>query len=148
MAKGKPRIRQRPVPLPIQQLNLRRVWPDLHTKLARNILVATGSILPAALTQRYRVRLEYRLGNDPKVWVEEPRIMAARGPGEFVPHVYDRSTEPRPCLFYSHTREWDSGKLLAYTVLPWLLAWLSFYEVWLATGAWIGGGIDHGGQEK
>jgi hypothetical protein len=25
-------------------------------------------------------------------------------------------------------------------IIPWISCWLYFYEVWLATGTWIGGG--------
>jgi hypothetical protein len=25
--------------------------------------------------------------------------------------------------------------------VPWLLLWLSFYELWLITGEWHGGGV-------
>ncbi len=90
------------------------------------------------------MRLTYRIGDPPKVWVCEPRIVAFRGPNEPVPHVYDRDHDPRPCLYYPNDREWRSDKLLATTVLPWLLLWLAFYEVWLATGVWLGEGVQDG----
>jgi hypothetical protein len=32
---------------------------------------------------------------------------------------------------------------IAATIVPWLSLWLYYYEVWLATGAWEGGGISH-----
>jgi hypothetical protein len=33
--------------------------------------------------------------------------------------------------------------LVATTIMPWLLLWLTFYELWLATGVWLGGGTVH-----
>ncbi|MGH8092034.1 MAG: hypothetical protein ACREIF_00990 [Chthoniobacterales bacterium] len=32
---------------------------------------------------------------------------------------------------------------LADTIVPWTSRWLYFYEIWLATGEWMGGGIPH-----
>ncbi len=37
--------------------------------------------------------------------------------------------------------------LVAYTIVPWLMEWLVYYEVWLITGQWEGGGIPHGPAE-
>ncbi|MFG1635413.1 hypothetical protein ACGFKX_11315 [Pseudonocardia alni] len=47
-----------------------------------------------------------------------------------------------PCLYYGD--EWNDTKLLASTILPWASEWLQFYELWHATGVWLGGGVPHG----
>lgn len=31
---------------------------------------------------------------------------------------------------------------IANTIIPWTIEWLYYYELWLATGEWLGGG-DH-----
>jgi hypothetical protein len=38
--------------------------------------------------------------------------------------------------------------LLATSIVPWLLAWLIDYELWLATGEWLGGGMPHGSTKS
>jgi len=48
--------------------------------------------------------------------------------------------QDRPCLFLPGSGEWRSDLLIARTVVPWLSEWLYFYEVWRATGEWLGGG--------
>jgi hypothetical protein len=30
---------------------------------------------------------------------------------------------------------------IALTIIPWLLEWLVYYEAWLVTGEWLGGGV-------
>ena len=30
---------------------------------------------------------------------------------------------------------------LATTIVPWCSEWLFYYELWLATGEWLGGGV-------
>ena len=57
------------------------------------------------------------------------------------PHKFDIDAENkmvRICLYrYS---EFNSSKLLANTIIPWAIEWLYYYELWLATGEWLGGG--------
>ena len=36
-----------------------------------------------------------------------------------------------------------SDMTIATTIVPWLSLWLYYYEIWLATGSWQGGGVDH-----
>lgn len=42
--------------------------------------------------------------------------------------------------FVSRYSEFNVYKLLADTIIPWTVEWLYFYELWLATGEWLGGG--------
>jgi hypothetical protein len=39
--------------------------------------------------------------------------------------------------------EWTNRKLIATTIIPWLMLWLLYYELWHATGIWQGGGVEH-----
>jgi hypothetical protein len=36
---------------------------------------------------------------------------------------------------------------LAHTIVPWLISWLVFYEIWLVSGVWHGGGFEPGESE-
>ncbi len=140
---SRPRVPWFPLSLAVQLANLRGMWPDFEGSVRRGVLIARGVVQPSPLAQKYRIQLAYKIEDQPTVRIFEPRIIAFRA-NQPVPHVYDRNTEPRPCLYYPNGREWRSDRLLATTVLPWLLLWLSFYEVWLATGVWLGDGVKHG----
>ena len=50
------------------------------------------------------------------------------------------------CL-YRYAFEFSRYKLLANTVIPWIVEWLFYYEIWLTTGEWLGGG-EHPQSEK
>jgi len=39
------------------------------------------------------------------------------------------------------TGEWTTSKVLADTVVPWTSLWLLFFEEWLWSDEWKGGGI-------
>jgi hypothetical protein len=104
------------------------------------VLVCRGEVRPTALNDAYRVRIEYRAGRRPQVWVESPKL-ARRKPDERIPHTF---ADDRPCLF---KYDFASNMLLARTIVPWLLMWLFFYECWRVTGEWRGGGL-HPGEDQ
>lgn len=97
-------------------------------------LVCRGELRPTALSETYRVRLEYEPRNRPQLFVEHPRLVP-RLAGENIPHTY---RENEPCLFKD---EWKPSMSLANSVIPWALLWLTFYEAWRVTGEWQGGGV-------
>jgi hypothetical protein len=84
----------------------------------------------------YRVRIEYRQGDSPKVHVLSPELRLAPGATK-LPHIYPGD---RLCLFFPGKGEWDEEMSLAHAVIPWISEWLFFYEIWFATGQWLGGG--------
>jgi hypothetical protein len=52
-----------------------------------------------------------------------------------LPHVF---RENDLCLYL--TGEWRPDLKISEYILPWISFWLFFYEVWLLTGEWLGGG--------
>lgn len=105
----------------------------------KNKLFWSGKIKPTALSKEYMVILVYHPGKSPRVWVVGDELEKLDDPN--FPHKYDIDAESkmvRICLYrYS---EFNSSKLLANTIIPWTVEWLYFYELWLATGEWLGGG--------
>jgi hypothetical protein len=70
--------------------------------------------------------------------VEAPDLEALAG-GNDLPHVYRNPT--RLCLFLPGAGEWQPWMRVDQTIVPWSLLWLWYFEEWLATGDWKGGGI-------
>ena len=119
-----------------QSARMKLLHPGFDCRVRGNTLICRGYVQPTLLNARYRVRLEYQEGGTPEVWVEEPRLRR-RDPDEMIPHTYD---DDQPCLYRPRRQEWSSEKLIATTILPWLSLWLWYYESWLVTGEWQGGG--------
>ena len=44
------------------------------------------------------------------------------------------------CLFRPGKYEWTFDTLVSKSIIPWAVEWLYYYEVWLATNEWCGGG--------
>ena len=104
-----------------------------------------GVIVPTAVSPQYVVNVVYRAGRHPETYVRKP-ILACRA-GQGLPHVYSQK-EQKLCLFVpAGGKEWNSSMSIASTIVPWASEWLFFYEVWLATGRWLGGGV-HLGSPK
>lgn len=60
-----------------------------------------------------------------------------------LPHVYwNREDPPKSCLclFRPDIPEWTTDDLIAETTVHWAAEWLYFYEGWLVTRKWFGGG--------
>ena len=132
---------------------MRRRWPAWRV-LERGLDWALwlGCLRPTSAD--YDVRMRYRvplaLENVPLVLVQ-PQVtvdgLTLKGlpRGVEPPHLYP----PRPgngsptlCLFDPVARpvEWSTGDLLADTTVHWIGQWLVFFEGWLVTGRWYGGG--------
>ncbi len=70
----------------------------------------------------------------------EPHADYEQGP---IPHVYPSAATPSMpflCLFSPARREWSITDLIAETTVFWTSEWLYFYEGWLVTKMWRGGG--------
>jgi hypothetical protein len=121
-----------------QQLALARHFPDAHAQIDRSVLTWRGKLHPTPLSSHYMVRVDYKLGSSPDVRVVHPTL-ACRD-GESPPHLYPDGCL---CLFLPRAYEWQPHMLIATTTVPWTSEWLFYYEIWVATGTWCGGGAHH-----
>jgi len=104
--------------------------------------------------REYLIRVQYRvplaienvslLNAQPRVRVIHPTLERhpdyEEGP---IPHVYKSTADPSIlylCLFSPSDQEWSCDDLIAHTTIFWAAEWLYFYEGWLVTKKWRGGG--------
>lgn len=116
---------------------LEQTVPNSSTIISRNKLVWKGQVQPTPTSCAYFIKIEYTLNSAPLVWVVDPPLQR-RKVDEPIPHMYEQE---RLCLHYPPANEWNSTRPLHLTILPWAAMWLMFYEYWLVTGSWEGGGI-------
>lgn len=97
---------------------------------------------PGVLYRSYRLRIRFKSNGSPNVTVLSPNLNEL-APGKKLPHVY--ATKPvRLCLCFPSSDEWTTDKSIAETIVPWAYLWLMYFEHWLATEEWQGGGIHPG----
>ena len=94
---------------------------------------------PTPLSRSYDIRMTFSQGTSPATFVDAPDLLLLAG-GRPLPHVY--SEDPvRLCLFRPGRLDWNHSMQLDRTVVPWTALWLFFFEDWLSSGEWKGGGV-------
>jgi len=101
-----------------------------------------GFLRPTPFSGSYKIKIEYLLGESPKIYVLEPKRLVMPEGQKRLKHVYDQKSQ-QLCLFYPDGFQWNRNRLLADTILLWASEWLFFYEIWVETGEWKGGGTSH-----
>ena len=94
---------------------------------------------PTVISREYRVRIIYRYGDYPRVYVVKPDLPNLADQ-RTIPHLYEQKTT-RLCLYLPGAGEWSPAMFLAETIVPWSFLWLFYFEDWLATEVWKGGGM-------
>jgi hypothetical protein len=124
------------ISLALQRYLIIKKCPNWDCKVSRSNLICIGNIKPSELSRIYKVKLSYALGKSPDLIVVDPPLQLNEK-GEHSPHLYKDNLL---CLYYPVKNEWNSSRVIAETIIPWVSLWLYYYEVWLLTGIWKGGG--------
>lgn len=98
--------------------------------------MARGIVRPSELSREYVIQIRYRVRKSPEITVVRPKLQD-RGDGKPLPHIYPG---PKLCVYHPRYEDWTGADLIGQTIIPWVSEWLHFYELWLATGEWLGGG--------
>lgn len=118
-----------------QAFAIRNILPDATVSLGRGIhLTITAELQPTPMSRRYGVQIDYRLGAPPDVQVLAPELQL-HSAAEELPHTF---AGEKLCLHLPG--EWSPTMHIAHTTVPWTSEWLFYYELWLTTGNWDGGG--------
>jgi hypothetical protein len=123
--------------LTLQAHHLKMKFPESTVRVKRSCLRWEGVLLPTPLSDLYTVRVTYKLKKSPRVNILKPELLIPEGKS-LLPHTY---SEKRLCLYFPGSKDWSGNMLLSKTIIPWISEWLYFYELWLVTGEWYGGGI-------
>lgn len=111
-------------------------------RLTRDGVAWSFDLQPTPFSASYRIIIEYwhAFALPPRVWPRSPKIKL-RGK-DSPPHYNFDGTLCLFCPDGPHGGEWTHDKAIAHTIVPWTSKWLFFYEAWLMTGEWLGGGIE------
>jgi hypothetical protein len=115
------------------------------SKITRNgekEITWTHTLVPTPLSDTYKVKIHYKKGDVIKVYITDPLPLPLAKNAKVLPHVYS-TPKQQLCLYYPRDREWSPSMYYTETIIPWISEWLLHYEIWIATGTWQGGGIEH-----
>lgn len=122
---------------------LKSYFPNSFIKRkGENELIWEHTITPTPYSDAYKVRLHYVRDKGAKVYVLEPNPLKLAEGKTKLPHVYS-TPKQQLCLYYPDGQEWNVGMYYVQTLIPWTSEWLMQYEIWVGTGIWHGGGIEH-----
>ena len=121
-------------------MHLQKEYPESKCTLCCGKLIWSGEIRPSPLSRAYKIRIEC-LGfhRRPKVILYGDHIDGIEK--RDFPHHFEidrKKSEVVLCLHMPY--EYDYRAWIADTIIPWIQEWLYFYEIWLATAEWCGGG--------
>lgn len=125
---------RRKLTLAQQALALKVAYPSHPPVVRGGRLIWGPQLRPSAASDLYTIHLEYTLESPrPNITVQEPAL--ERPDDKPLPHTFDGD---ELCLHYPE--EWLGDKAIALTVAPWISEWLLYYELWVITRKWLGGG--------
>jgi len=104
-------------------------------------LIYKMELSPSEASRLYRCELHVPAGlTVPSMFVIEPDLKVLTG-GKRPPHTYSHDGAGiKLCLWKPRYKEWKWSMKLSETYVPWTVEWLWYFEDWLETGIWAGGG--------
>jgi len=131
--------RSRPDLTPAQQFQFLRRNPICAGagSLAPAGLIWTYRTRPSLLAREYVVEIRFKRDDVPRVFVRHPNLEDLAS-GRALPHVYRDPT--RLCLYLPRSDEWAGRMRIDQTFVPWTATWLYYFEEWLESDDWKGGG--------
>lgn len=131
---------QNVLPLAQQLIQMRLQWPEFRRSMHRSEVSWVGQLTPTRMSDTYTIRVTYQPPRRPVVEVITPRLQTL--PGKRIPHTF-----PGDKLCLHLHGEWTPDIVIASTIIKWAVFWLVFYENWLITGKWEGGGHEPQGHK-
>lgn len=124
---------------PIQQLiGLKKNFGNGEWHVKKNILHWQGVIRPVPVSREYVIRMIYKFGSKPSIYIVKPNLKEL-SKGRQVPHLYSQK-EQKLCLYMPIYMEWKPNQHISTTIIPWIYLWLFYFEEWLFSNEWKGGG--------
>lgn len=125
--------RWKPKPIGLQVGIMSQLFPQFKYHRSSNSWI--GNLKPSLESPEYKIRISFRIGYHPQVFVISPQISPS------APHVY--RSNGSLCLYYPDDGSWSSEYFIAKTIVPWTAEWLRYYEIWQVTGRWFGPEAPH-----
>lgn len=109
---------------------MRAAFPGFGCRVGRDrTLTWEGEFQPNPASPAYRIRIIYRRGWPPKVFILHPAVPRN------APH---RWRDGSLCLYWPKEWHWTNAESIPATIMVWAALWLEYYEIWQTLGAWLG----------
>ncbi|MGX7329910.1 hypothetical protein [Enterococcus bulliens] len=110
--------------------------------MKNNRLIINILLKPTEISKKYSIEIIYNIDGICESWLNNlPTDIIKKD----IPHIYKKDIKNKKvnlCLYNPRKFEWKRENWISSTIIPWIIEWLFFFELWLATDKWYGGG-DH-----
>lgn len=134
-----PKYYSRSITAPQQLFHLRARNRHGSGRIVKGRLTWRWTVRPTPISRLYHARIESNIFGFPSVFIDSPDLRKLCQ-GRTIPHLYSQDKR-RLCLYLPSSGEWGLDKLFATTLVPWTSLWLFFFEEWLWSDEWQGGGL-------
>lgn len=131
---------------PIRALSFSKI-PNCTFKCKCNKIIAELPIRYENESYKYKLKILIDNYGYYKCYIISPKISYKNG---MPPHIYFSDSkldeknkifkELRICLHLPSSNEYSVSSSIVETIVSWAIKWTEFYELWLLTGVWYGGG--------
>jgi hypothetical protein len=98
-------------------------------------------IQPTELSRVYKILIVYISGYTPYAYVVTPSLNKLNASEMSIPHLYCQNRF-QLCLHYPHTNDYNENEEIGKQYIPWIKLWLYYFEEWLSSKNWCGGGVE------
>lgn len=128
----------KPLTIAQQKASIKQKYSRLIENMSneRDELICVLKLQPSKESRSYTVKIRYKIGGSPQVWLLEPPL--AKYNGKLPSHIYaeDKNGLRPLCVYCPSEDKWSSQKSIAMVFVPWVITWLYAYEIWQVTGEW------------
>lgn len=135
--------KNKPITIPIQKYIIKSKFKYIIEKEYKNRgIKLLLNLQPTEESKCYKVLLEYKnLQRKPQLYLDISDLKIKNKAD--IPHKYginevNGKEYVNMCLYYG--KEWSYTMKISETIIPWAAEWIYFFEIWLITGKWCGGG--------
>ena len=131
---------------PIRALSFSKI-PNCTYRCKANRIVAELPIRCENGRGKYKIKITIDNYGYYRCHIVDPQISYANGAP---PHIYALNSkkdeqnkvfkELNICLHLPKSGEYSTTSPIVETIISWAIKWTEFYELWLLTGIWYGGG--------
>ena len=132
------------IPIQTQLRKLVEDYPKSKGTLVKGKGLWYFTIKPTPKSEEYKLRISFTHGVYPVIEVVKPNNLVREMKDADFNHIYRDSKHGKQMLCLYAEGEWTPQKFISRTIVPWAAEWCYFYEVWLDTGKWLGGGYHKG----
>lgn len=114
-----------------------------------NRLIAIVPIRKESGIAKYELKIVINKAGNFNAFIVKPKIKKHNGQNP--PHIYKYTSKWNEdkeeydelclCLYLPGSGEYSTKDKLIENIISWAIKWTEFYEIWLLTGEWYGGGV-------